>query len=420
MCKSKMNVRVIKSKISNSRTARSAKSSSQPSQQATRASSIGEPSSGSFTDGNYTSGSSYRYLSGSSSTSTQAALSTIKESLADNAHIYEFSEICSATNNFALAKRFSSSSWRCSIRGKDVVVFQRKFRRPMELQELRERLGTICKCHHMSVIKLLGASISGNYIYLVYDYVHGANLAECLRNPRNPNFTVLSNWLSRMQIAADLAHGLDYIHHSAGLDRKFVHNRIKSSSIVVTEPSLNAKICHFGTAALSGEIAVEDLKNSTESKIELQRSRSRVMRIEGTRGYMAPEFQSTGIATRRTDVYAFGIVILELLSGKEPLKYRVDEESGGYERESVIEAARGAVDDGRLRQWVDRRLGDSYPVGVAEAMARMGLECVDADPGKRPDMGRVAGTVSKLYLESITWAEKMGVPTDFSVSLAPR
>lgn len=145
------------------------------------------------------------------------------------------------------------------------------------------------------------------------------------------------------------------------------------------------------------------------------------MKVEGTRGYMAPEFQITGIPTQKCDVYAFGVVILELLSGDEPLKYRLEEGTGGgYRRVSVIETARVAVESGELRKWVDGRVRDSYPVDVAEKMIRVGLECVEEDPDKRPDMGRVAVLVSKLYLESKTWAEKIGIPTDFSVSMAPR
>lgn len=144
-------------------------------------------------------------------------------------------------------------------------------------------------------------------------------------------------------------------------------------------------------------------------------------RIEGTRGYMAPEFQVGGVATKKSDVYAFGVVVLELLSGEEAVKFEF-EDDGGYRRISVVETARVAVaeENGGVRKWMDKRLKDSFPVKVAERMIRVGLECVGDDPNERPDMGRVSNEVSKLYLESKEWNDKMGTDIDFSVSLAPR
>ncbi|KAL6227854.1 hypothetical protein ACLB2K_001810 [Fragaria x ananassa] len=273
-----------------------------------------------------------------SKSSTASSVASLKSSLPENPMIYDTSEISSSTNNF-LSHRLSSSStststsWRCTLRGKDAVVFQRKSRTPIDLPDLQQSLSLISRSHHTSLIKLLGASLSGSYVYLVYEFVDGANLADCLRNPNNPSFTVLSSWLSRLRIATDLAHGLDYIHRCSGLGSGLVHNHIKSSSIIVTSTTLNAKICHFGTAELTGE------------------SRARSKKVEGTRGYMAPEFQLSGVVTQKFDVYAFGVVMLELMSGDEPLKYKMEAEEGGYKRMSLIEKAREAVKCG----WVEKK-----------------------------------------------------------------
>jgi serine/threonine protein kinase len=382
------------------------------------------------------------YTSGTSISSGNS-LSSLRHSLPENPHIYDYSELCSATNNF-LARTYTSTSstrsWRCTLRGKDAIVFQRKFRRKIQMPQLRQRLAVICRSHHLSLVKLLGASISGDHIFLVYDFVEGANLAACLRNPRNPNYSVLSTWMSRMQIATDLAHGLDYIHNSTGLNMSLVHNRIKSSSIIVTEPSFNAKICQFGTAQLCGEIdeseAREDYSGPDSSRYEgeieevsegpgttsskLRRSDSRKLQFEGVKGYMSPEFQSTGLGTQKSDVYAFGVVILELLSGEEPFKYKYDKAKGEFVRSTVIEAARVAIEGDGLRRWVDRKLKDSFPVEVAGKLTRLALDCVHVEADMRPNMGRVAGKISKLYLESRIWSDSVKMPTEISVSLAPR
>lgn len=297
----------------------------------------------------------------------------------------------------------------------------------MDLLLLRERLAAVCKIHHKSIIKLLGASISGNSVFLVYEYVKGANLADCLRNKVNPSFTLLPSWLSRMQIALDIAHGLDYIHNCT--EKNSVHNHIKSSSIVVTEDSLEARICHFGTADLCGEV-VEEIPNLSESRDtddhKLKKIGSKKMKIEGTRGYMSPEFIATGIATQKSDVYAFGVVILELLSGQEVLKYEFDEAGDGvYKRVSIIDRAAESVNGGHLRSWIDKRLKDSYPVEVAQKMARLALDCVEDESCQRPDMGFAVGLIQKLFLESEDWRRRFALPVDatfgdISVSMAAR
>lgn len=173
---------------------------------------------------------------------------------------------------------------------------------------------------------------------------------------------------------------------------------------------MRAKICHFGSSDLCGE-AVDGAG---------EESGGRRVRIEGTRGYMAPEFQVSGVATKKSDVYAFGVVVLELLCGEEAVKFEFND-GGSYKRTSVVDTARVAAGEyGGVRKWMDKRLRDSFPVNVAERMIRVGLDCVGNDPNERPDMGRVSIEVSKLYLESKEWDQKMGTDIDLSVSLAPR
>lgn len=260
-----------------------------------------------------------------------------------------------------------------------------------------------------------------------------------------------------MQVASDVANGLDYIHNNTALDVTFVHNHIKSSSIIVTEPCFNAKICHFGMAELCGEpteqrengvfiddkikgVKVEEIdddddcndddkdeekgKGIMSSPNKLARLNS--LKFNGTTGYMPPEFQMTGIGTRKSDVYAFGVVLVELLSGEEAVKYKYNKVKKEYIKISGVDVAREVMAEsrggreGRLRKWVDSRLKDSYPVDVAEKMTRLAVDCLHVEADKRPDMRRVAGKISKLYLESKAWCDKLKIPTDITVSFAPR
>ncbi|XP_039135420.1 protein LYK5 [Dioscorea cayenensis subsp. rotundata] len=367
------------------------------------------------------SSSSSRATASSSSSSSRTSLASVRASLPETPIIYHFREISTATNGF-LSPRLSSSSssWRCSLRGRDVVVVQRRFLSG-DPSTLPTRLSALSRAHHSAIIPLLGASFVSPHLYLVYEYAPGASLSLLLRNPRNPSFTPLSSWSSRVQIAADVAQGLDYIHqHSpASLNGAApIHNRIKSSSIIVSDSDLRARICHFGAAALSGEIP----NDSTAPNTSL---------IQGTRGYMAPEVIAGGSISPSSDIFAFGVVLLELLSGKEALKYNFPTEKMVVERTSVIETARetiGAGDEdaddeersGRVRRWMDMRLRDSFPVASAEKLIRVALRCVAEEATARPGMEWVAGKISKVLLESKEWEKRIQMPTDISVSLAPR
>ncbi|TYH93754.1 hypothetical protein ES332_A13G275500v1 [Gossypium tomentosum] len=384
------------------------------------------PSSSNPASDFYTSSSSYNKATSSgagTSISSRTSLSSLRESLTENPHIYHISEIRAATNNF-LAKRYSSSSsaataacWRCNLRGRDTVVFQRKFRHKIQTSQLKERLSVICRSHHMSIIKLLGASVSGDHIYLVYEFVEGSNLVDCLRNPRNPSFTVLSNWMSRMQIATDLAHGIDYVHNKTGLNLNLPFwNR---TALGETEEEVAVE-----TDTSKRETEIEEITEEAKatSLRKLKRSDSGDRQFEGVRGYMSPEFRSSGVATQKSDVFSFGVVILELFSGEEALKYRFDKKTGNFVRTSLMDTAEAATAEGSdgLRRWIDGRLNDSFPVDVAQKLIRLALDCVHVDPDKRPDMGRVAGKISKLVLESKKWSDNVNIPTGISVSLAPR
>lgn len=142
------------------------------------------------------------------------------------------------------------------------------------------------------------------------------------------------------------------------------------------------------------------------------------MRIEGTRGYIAPEVLAGGRASQKSDIYAFGVVLLEILSGEEPLKYVVKERD--CYSVSVVEVAREAVGQGRVRGWMDRRLKDSFPAEVAEKVAKVALRCVEVEAESRPEMVWVAGKLSRLFLDSEAWMETLVVPKEFSVSFAAR
>ncbi|CAN6252787.1 unnamed protein product [Urochloa humidicola] len=379
----------------------------------------------------------YSYSTTSSTASSSAtSLAALRDSLPELPLLFTFHDLAAATSNFSSSHRLvpstpssSSNSFRCSLRGHQAAVFRRPLRR--DAREVAARLAALGHCHHAAIARLLGAAASPDRttLFLAYELVPGASpLSSLLRNPKNPSFTPLSTWHSRLQLAADVCDALHYVHLQAGT----VHNRLSASSVLVygDGPLPRAKIAHFGAADLAGELPVEhkdgDSGDSSSGSGGHRRSSSRGRRIEGTRGYMAPELVAGGPPTRRSDVFALGVVLLELVSGQEPVRYEmVNRSTGEYQRTSLIETAEAvaaAAEGGGegMRRWVDRRLRDSFPVEAAEALTALALRCVAKDPLARPDMSWVAAKVSKLFLEAQEWAAKFRVPTDISISIAPR
>jgi hypothetical protein len=326
-----------------------------------------------------------RATSSSSASSGLASLAAARASLPDPPALYPFQELAAATNSF-LAKRVGGSAsayWRCSLRGRDAALFQL----PLRAAPDAAALARIGRYHHTGLARLLGACPAGAHLYLAYELPPGAaTLAACLRGARNPSFTALRTWMSRVQVATDVAQGLEYIHHHADA----VHGRVSPSTVLVSDPGLRAQLTHFGAAEFAAPADAVDLP------------------------YAPPDSSEP---SREADVYAFGVLLLELLSGEEPARYCFDRGTKEFQRVSVLETAAAAVAGGAVRNWVDRRLGDSFPVAAAEKLVRVGLRCAAED---RPDMTWVAGKVSKVYLESRKWEQKLHVPTEFSVSVGPR
>ncbi|XP_078427565.1 protein kinase superfamily protein [Wolffia australiana] len=334
----------------------------------------------------------------SSTSSDHLSITSIREIMAESPNLYDFSEILTAASS-EHAKRLSSSSsssWRCTIRGKEAAVLRRTFHG--DPSQLRRRAAAAAAARHKNVVRLLGAAAAPpDALFLVYEFIHGASLRDCLRNPRNPEFTPIASWLQRIQIASDVAQGLQYIHHFSAAAP--IHDRIKSSAIMITDRDHRAKICYFAAADLARE----------EEK------------FQGARGYIAPEVREGEPASQKSDVYAFGVVLLELISGEEPIKYTYKAEIGGYEIVSLVESAKILIEEDRsFRSWVDRRLRDSFPEKVARKTIALAVDCAQPAADRRPDMVRAAANLSALLAQSKAWADLIGNRNESSQSLAPR
>ncbi|GLJ35052.1 hypothetical protein SUGI_0705400 [Cryptomeria japonica] len=252
-----------------------------------------------------------------------------------------------------------------------------------------------------------------------------------------PGYTVLNTWISRMQIAIDVGKALEYMQHDTRLH--YVHNYLKSRSIIITQPGYRAMMCHVGACYLTGEYEFEDNNNICDVSKDISISaeiteeegpnpchqgrkmskRAKSMRITGIMGYMSPEYVSSGIVSQKDDVFAFGVILLEFLAGREPIKH-MSKAKNELERVSLVETVnRILLSDEqaecirRLRSWVDPRLKDSFPVECAERVVRLAAACVDSEPERRPDMRYVAGKISEEFIMSKQWSDKLQYNKEF-------
>ncbi|XP_037428504.1 chitin elicitor receptor kinase 1-like [Triticum dicoccoides] len=339
--------------------------------------------------------------SSTSSRSSRSSLAAARASLPDQPVLYTFHELAAATNNF-LAKRGASdiTFWRCSLRSRPAALFQLH---PLPGGLLTPAaasaaLARVARYHHASLARLLGACPAGAHVYLAYALPTGAcTLAAYLSSSRaggSSTSVILRTWLSRVQVAVDVAQGIEYAHAHADA----AHGRISPSAVLLVPDAhggqgVRAVLTHFG----AGHFAAPDDGDADNQ-----------------------ERPSKGKAS---DVRAFGVLLLGLLSGEgAESRYRFDRATKEFARVSVVDTAAEAVRTGRVRSWVDRRLGDSFPVAAAERLVEVGLRCAADEDSERPEMAWVAGKVSRVYVESRAWERTLQPPSDdlSSVALAPR
>ncbi|CAM6026878.1 unnamed protein product [Sphagnum balticum] len=337
----------------------------------------------------------------SSTGSSATSLAGIKDMLSDGAIIFKLKDLSKATENFQSARKVGTSVFRGSVHGMDVAIvviknagFAAGTSSTSITADFVAEMKNLCSVHHMNLVKLIGGCNSGSQVYLVYEFIDTGNLRQYLHSQYAPGFSALPTWTGRLQVVLDVAKGLEYLHHHTH-NAPFVHKHLKSSNILL-DSELHARIAYFGVAKIRGE---------------MDTIRSHSIKISGTHGYMAPEEKSGGIITPKVDVFAFGVILLEILSGKEAVSFQIDPHTNTLKKTilpDVIVAIFADKDPGRrLRAWMDPLLRDSAPLDCALKTAELAKDCVNPDPELRPEMTKVALALSKILMNSQAWEKKI-------------
>ncbi|KAL7169215.1 hypothetical protein ACSBR2_034287 [Camellia fascicularis] len=214
------------------------------------------------------------------------------------------------------------------------------------MREFLAEIATIGRLRHPNLVRFLGYCRCKQELLLVYDFMPNGSLDKFLYGqPKR-----LLNWMQRFKIIKDVASGLFYLHHQ--WIQVIIHRDIKASNILI-DSDFNARLGDFGLAKLCDHGA--DLQTS---------------HVAGTLGYIAPELARTGKANTRTDLFAFGTFMLEVVCGRRPVEHRASPE-----KIILIDWVLECLESGNILEAIDQSLGAEYVIEEAELVLKLGLLC---------------------------------------------
>lgn len=257
-------------------------------------------------------------------------------------------------------------------------------------KQFRMEVATISSTHHLNLVRLVGFCSEGKHRLLVYEFMKNGSLDNFLFSNEEQSGKLL-NWQSRFNIALGTARGITYLHEECR--DCIVHCDIKPENILLDD-NYNAKVSDFGLAKL---INPKDHRHRTLTS------------VRGTRGYLAPEWLANLPITSKSDVYSYGMVLLEIVSGRR--NFEVSQETN---RKKFSLWAYEEFEKGNVKGIVDKSLaGEDVDIEQVIRAIQVSFWCIQEQPSLRPMMGKVV-----RMLEGITEIEKPPAPkalTDGSV-----
>nr|DAD39801.1 TPA_asm: hypothetical protein HUJ06_014124 [Nelumbo nucifera] len=294
-------------------------------------------------------------------------LEGLHEKYSATCRLFNYQELVSATSNFTtenlIGKGGSSRVYRGHLPdGKELAV---KILNPSEdvLNEFVLEIEIITALHHKNITSLFGFCFEENNLLLVYDFLPRGSLEENLHGNKRDDSAF--GWSERYKVALGVAEALDYLHSRS--DQAVIHRDVKSSNILLSD-DFEPQLSDFGLAKWA---------SSSSSHITCTD-------VAGTFGYLAPEYFMYGKVNDKIDVYAFGVVLLELLSGRKPISS--DCPKG---QESLVMWAKPILNGGKTTQLLDPCLGDIYDPDQMEKMVLAATLCIRRSPQSRPRMSLV-------------------------------
>ncbi|XP_041023582.1 probable LRR receptor-like serine/threonine-protein kinase RFK1 isoform X1 [Juglans microcarpa x Juglans regia] len=278
---------------------------------------------------------------------------------------FSLKQIKAATNDFDCANKIGEGGFGPVYKGQlpdgtVIAVKQLSSKSKQGNREFLNEMGMISCLQHPNLVNLHGCCIEGDQLLLVYEYLENNSLAGALFE----NSQLKLDWPTRLKICIGIARGLAFLHEESRL--KIVHRDIKATNVLL-DGELNPKISDFGLARLD-----------EEEKTHI------TTRIAGTIGYMAPEYALWGHLTYKADVYSFGVLALEIFSGKNNNNYMPSDNCV-----CLLDRACHLQQTGKLMKLIDERLESGVDEKEAEIMVKAALLCTNASASLRPTMSEV-------------------------------
>ncbi|KAL8134277.1 hypothetical protein AgCh_009353 [Apium graveolens] len=295
--------------------------------------------------------------------------------------LFQYEELVLATSKFKpenmIGKGGNSQVYRGRLPdGKELAVKILKHSEDI-LKEFVMEIEIITVLHHKNIISLFGFCFEENNLLLVYDFLSRGSLEKNLHGDRKDPLTF--GLTERYKVGLGVAEALEYLHSTSS--KPVIHRDVKSSNILLSE-DFEPQLSDFGLATWA---------STTSSHITCTD-------VAGTFGYLAPEYFMYGKVNDKIDVFAFGVVLLELLSGKKPI-------SNEYPKgqESLVMWARPVLNGGKVAQILDPGLGSDYDFDLMERMMLAATLCIRRSPRARPHMSLVVKLLQG-DVEVVNWA----------------